>query len=87
VQGNAEATNDHLTEAEKLANRLPQRRENFGGLYFGTDNVGLWRVSLGTELGERPKVAEIARRGRPEAIPLKSWQATNYADLSTSPSQ
>jgi hypothetical protein len=41
----------------------------------------LWRVSLATELGEGGKVAELARGGHPEAIPLKPWQATFYADL------
>jgi hypothetical protein len=81
AQENADLARDHLVEASNLAERLSPHRENFAGLYFGRENVALWRVTVGVELGEGPKVAEVARTGHPEAIPLRSWQATFYADL------
>ncbi|MFJ1460832.1 helix-turn-helix transcriptional regulator [Nocardia wallacei] len=81
VQGDAVRTYDHLTEADDLAQRLPEQRENFAGLYFGSDNVQLWRVSLATELGEGSKVAELAHGAHPAAIPLRSWQASFHGDL------
>ncbi|MBB5159571.1 transcriptional regulator with XRE-family HTH domain [Saccharopolyspora phatthalungensis] len=81
VQRDADQAHEHLNEAARLADELPPHHSNFAGLYFGHDNVALWMVSLGTELGEGPKVAELARNGRPEVIPLRSWQATYFADL------
>ena len=81
VQRDTALAYDHLTEADDLAQRLPERHENFAGLYFGSDNVHLWRVTLATELGEGGKVAELARGVHPAVIPLLSWQATFHADL------
>lgn len=81
AQGDAERTYDHLDEAADLASRLNDEQNNFGGLYFGRINVGFWRISLGAELGEGAKLAEVARNVRPQTIPLKSWQGTFYADL------
>jgi transcriptional regulator with XRE-family HTH domain len=81
TQGDAARTYDHLAEADALARRLPEHRENFAGLCFGLDNVQLWRVSLATELGEGAKVAEFARGAHPAAIPLRPWQAIFHSDL------
>ncbi|WP_157777958.1 helix-turn-helix domain-containing protein [Nocardia terpenica] len=81
VQRDAVRTHDHLAEADDLAQRLPEQHENFAGLYFGPNNVSLWRVSLATELGEGGKVAEYARDAHPAAIPLRDWQATFHCDL------
>ncbi|MBB5159098.1 helix-turn-helix domain-containing protein [Saccharopolyspora phatthalungensis] len=81
AQSDADTTRDHLREATELASRLPERHDNFGYLHFSPDNVGIWRVSLGTELGEGAKVAEIARHVRPEAVPAKARRAMFYADL------
>jgi hypothetical protein len=81
AQSDPDATHQHLAEAATLADRLPPQRENFGYLYFGPDNVGIWRVSLGTELGEGPKVAERARNVHPETLPAKARQGMFWADL------
>jgi transcriptional regulator with XRE-family HTH domain len=81
AQAQVEQTRTHLAEAADVAGRLPERRENFAYLYFGKDNVGVWQVSLATELGEGPKVAELARGVRPEAIPAAARQAMFYSDL------
>lgn len=73
-------TRDHLAEAVELARRLPVQRENFGWLHFGPEHIGVWRVSLGIELGEGAKVAEYVRTP-PETFPGKARQAAFYADL------
>lgn len=82
--GNAQQARDHLAEAAELANRLPEQRDNFGYLYFGPEHVGVWRVSLGTELGEGPKVAEYARDIRPEVFLGKARRAAFLADVGRS---
>lgn len=81
AQSDGQRTHDHLGEAADLASRLPEQRENFGYLHFGPNNVGIWRVSLATELGEGPRVAELARNVRPEALPAKARRAMFHADL------
>ncbi|MGO1056702.1 helix-turn-helix domain-containing protein [Crossiella sp. CA198] len=72
---------DHLAEADDIAQRLLQDVGGFGHLYFGRTNVGIWRVSLGTELGQGGKVIEHARTVRPELIPSAARQAMFYTDL------
>ncbi|WNV83042.1 hypothetical protein [Umezawaea sp. Da 62-37] len=44
----------------------------------------MWRVTLATEFGDGPKVAEIARNVHPEMIPSPGRQAEFYADLGRS---
>jgi hypothetical protein len=80
AQGQSDRARDHLAEAVDLAGRLPAQRENFGYLHFGPEQVGVWRVSLGIELGEGAKVAEYVRVP-PEQFPGKARQAAFYADL------
>jgi transcriptional regulator with XRE-family HTH domain len=81
ARADADAAEMHLDEAADLAARLPDERENFGFLHFGPDNVGVWRVSLATELGAGPKVAELARGVRPETLPAKARQGMFWGDL------
>lgn len=80
-QGKADQARAHLDEAGDVADRLPEDVNMFGYLYFGRTNVDIWRVSLGTELGEGGKVAEVARTVHPETIPSNARQAMFYADL------
>lgn len=84
VQGQVDVTGEHLAEADALASALPAQHENFGYLFFGQENVRLWRVSIATELGEGGKVAEIARGAHPETLPRRSWEGTFWADLGRS---
>ncbi|SHF01346.1 helix-turn-helix domain-containing protein [Streptoalloteichus hindustanus] len=70
----------HLREAEEIASRLPEVG-TFGSLYFGRANIAIWRVSIGTELGWGPKVAEAAEAARPDAVPSAARQAMYWADL------
>lgn len=81
AQGNAELARDHVTEATQLANRLPRDVGNFGWLHFRPENVGVWRTSLGTELGEGAKVAEYAKAVRPAMIEGRARKAAFLADV------
>lgn len=74
----------HLDEAGSIADRMASEVGTFGRLWFGRTNVGIWRVSLATEFGEGPRVAEIARDVHPGLIPSASRQAEFYADLGRS---
>jgi transcriptional regulator with XRE-family HTH domain len=81
AQDNGDTAQTHLNEAAELARTLPDQRENFCFMHFGEPNVDVWRVSLETELGGATgKVAELARRVNPEALPAKARRAAFYAD-------
>lgn len=84
ASSDADRTQEHLDEADNLADRIPAGSRDFGGLWFGHANVSLWRVTLGTELGQHGKVAEIARTARPADVPVLGWQACYWADLGRS---
>lgn len=87
AQHDADRARDHVQEAADLANLLPKQREsreNFGWLYFAPENVGVWRVSLGTELGEGAKVAEYAQDVQPHMIEGKARRAAFLADVGRS---
>lgn len=71
----------HLAEAQRLAELQPDDTADFGLVYFGPDNVGIWRVSIAVELGEGGKAAEIASGVHPGAVPSKARQAMFWADL------
>ncbi|MGW5789197.1 helix-turn-helix domain-containing protein [Saccharopolyspora sp. NPDC003752] len=81
AQADRATMNTHLAEAEAMANRLDGPVGNFAYMWFGTVNVGIWRVALSTELGDGPRVAEVARDVHPELIPSPSRQAEYWADL------
>jgi transcriptional regulator with XRE-family HTH domain len=73
---------DHLEEAGRIADRMgPTPGTGFGGLCFGPDNVGIWRVSVAVELGEPGKAREIAQTVHPERIDSVVRQAEFWADL------
>lgn len=71
----------HLDEAAAVADRLDEEVGTFGKAWFGRTNVGIWRVSIGVELGDGASVAEVARAIRVERIPSPSRQANYFADL------
>jgi len=71
----------HLAEAQAAAGAVPAGVPEFGMVYFGVENVGIWRVSLAVELGEPGRVSEIARLVDPSAVPSTARQAMFYADL------
>ena len=72
---------DHLNEAGAIAERVGPDGRGFGNLYFGPDNVGIWRVSIAVELGEAGKARELARQVTPGRVPSAARQAMYWADL------
>jgi len=74
----------HLNEAAEAANRLDTEVGTFVWMWFGRTNVGIWRVGVGLELGDGPKVAEIARNVDARTVPSPARQANFYADFGRS---
>lgn len=72
---------DHLAEATMMAQRVGADGRGFGNLYFGPDNVGIWRLSIAVELGEAGRAREIARTVDPSRVPSAARQAMFWADL------
>ena len=73
---------DHLREAGAIAERIePDGGHGFGGLYFGPDNVGIWRVAIAVEFGDPGRAQELARQVTPERVPSAGRQAMYWADL------
>lgn len=81
VQADRDTAETHLAEAQSIAERLPAPVGEFGRMWFGTANVGIWRASIGLELGDGPAVAERARGLAVEAIPAVSRRAEHYMDI------
>lgn len=71
----------HLTEAGTIADRITANGRGFGNLYFGPDNVGIWRLSIAVELGEPGRAREIAQHVNPTAVKSAARQAMYWADL------
>ena len=72
---------DHLNEAAAMAERVSGGGRGFGDLYFGPDNVGIWRLSIAVEQGEVGRAREIARLVDPSRVPSAARQAMFWADL------
>ncbi|MFD0200174.1 MULTISPECIES: helix-turn-helix domain-containing protein [Saccharothrix] len=79
AQGHAETAQDHLAEAASLAERVEPDVSPWMQTNFGRTNVGIWRVSIGLELGDAAKVAEIAAHVRPDGV-SRSRQAAFWID-------
>lgn len=60
----------HVAEAAREAASLgdPEDGTGFNLSCFGPTNVGLWRMSVATELGDYGRVIEIARSVRPDGL-------------------
>lgn len=84
AQKDRSKTDTHLAEAADIAGRLDDEVGSFARLWFGRTNVGIWRVSLATEFGDGPKVAELARGVRLDLIPSPSRKAEFFSDLGRS---
>lgn len=73
----------HLGEASGIADALPEgpSKHGFGSLYFGPNNVGIWRVSIEVELGDPGRARELARGVHPSEVPSAARQGMFWADL------
>lgn len=79
-----DAANEHLDEADDVARSLAQKRRpscGFGALYFNSDNIGIWRLSIAVELGEVGRVREIAAGVDISQVPSAARQAVYWSDL------
>ncbi|GAA1307460.1 helix-turn-helix transcriptional regulator [Saccharothrix xinjiangensis] len=81
--GNGESAQDHLTEATQLANALDEDVSPWMQTNFGRTNVDIWKVSIGLELGQGGRVAEIAEGVNPAGVSA-SRQAAFWIDYGRS---
>jgi transcriptional regulator with XRE-family HTH domain len=81
AQGDADGARTHLGEADDMATKVGELSTwGEGTMNFGRSNVGIWRVSLGVELGHGPGVAEVAQEVAWQAAP-RSRQGAYWMDL------
>lgn len=80
VQCDRDTANTHLAEAEAVAARMDQEVGSFGRLWFGRTNVGIWRSSIGMELGDGVQAVELAQNMPIDSIPSPSRRANYYAE-------
>ncbi|MBL7261354.1 helix-turn-helix transcriptional regulator [Actinoplanes sp. LDG1-01] len=78
VDGNGERSRDHLQQAATTAARLGEG--NFGQLWFGPTNVGIWRYGVLAELNEGGAAVSLPPMDV-SLIGSSNRQATMYADL------
>jgi len=71
---------DHLGEASRLAERVGDVSP-FNNAWFGTVNVGFWRVALAVEAGDGASAVQLARTVDPTRIPSAGRQAGYWSDL------
>lgn len=81
ARGDASTAAEHLDDAQRMAARTPTADSwGLGTLNFTSANVGIWRVAIGTELGEGGKVRELARGVEWWSLPV-SRQGAYWMDL------
>ncbi|MFI6030358.1 helix-turn-helix domain-containing protein [Amycolatopsis magusensis] len=80
VLGDEGVALDHLNEATALADATETDGRPYRPSDFCGSNVGIWRVTVGVELGYGAKVAEIAESVRPSEV-APHRQAVFWADL------
>lgn len=70
AQGHADLAETHLTEAAAVAELIEPDTSPWpsGVMQFGRTNVGIFKVTIGVELGQGARVAEVASTVRPETI-------------------
>lgn len=70
AQGQADVADTHLAEAGECAERIEPDVSPWpaGVMQFGRTNVGIFKVTVGVEMGQGAKVAEVASTVRPETI-------------------
>jgi transcriptional regulator with XRE-family HTH domain len=79
TQGDPDMAMTHLDEAAALADHIDADVSPWMQTNFGRVNVGIWRVSIGVELGHGAKIGEIAAGFQPSGV-SKSRQAAFWLD-------
>lgn len=81
ARGDTATAKEHLDDAERMAARAPVADSwGLATLNFTEANVGIWRVAIGTEVGEGGKVAELGRNVEWWSLPL-SRQGAFWMDF------
>lgn len=70
----------HLAEAHEMV-QATEGAPDFANFYFGAPNWTVWRVSVGVDLGEGPKVAEFGRDLDPSLLPSAARRASFFGDV------
>jgi len=81
AQGQGTVAEAHLAEAAALAELIEPDVSPWpaGVMQFGRTNVGIFRVSVGVEMGHGPRVAEVAKTVRTPSI-SRGRQASFWVD-------
>lgn len=80
VVGRPDASREHFTAATELVDRATGAPDPFE-LYFGPENLAVWRLSIAVELGESGQAREVARGLPAGSIGSRMRRATYYQDL------
>lgn len=81
VQGDLSTADTHLAEATAIAGRMDDEVGGWAHLWFGRTNVGVWKTSIGVEIGDTGRAIEAAKEVHPDSLPGTSRQAEFWADL------
>jgi transcriptional regulator with XRE-family HTH domain len=81
AQADRDTVNTHLAEASVLAARMDTEVGSWADLFFGPTNVGIWRTSIASELGEDSRVLEAAKTTHPELLPSHNLQAEFWTEV------
>ncbi|MGW5050705.1 helix-turn-helix domain-containing protein [Actinokineospora sp. NPDC004072] len=79
AQGSGDLALTHLDEAATLAEQIEPDVSPWMQTNFGRTNVGIWRVSIGLEMGVGGKVVELAAGMNPVGV-SRSRQAAFWID-------
>ncbi|MBL1075475.1 helix-turn-helix transcriptional regulator [Nocardia sp. 2] len=80
VQSDRSTAETHLDEAAAAADRMEKDVGEFARMWFGRVNVGIWRSSIGLELGDGPKAVEAVHGLHIAAIPDAARLAGFYSE-------
>lgn len=78
--GRADDARTHLDEAREMVTATAGA-EDFLDMHFGATNWAVWRVAVGVELGEGPRVAEIGRSVDVSTLPAAERRGMFYGDM------
>jgi transcriptional regulator with XRE-family HTH domain len=83
VAGDSTAAESHLAEARSEADSLGEPADGRGlcGLGFGPTNVGIWRVAVTLELGDKDAAIAAAESVDPRRTPVPTRQAAYWIEL------
>lgn len=70
----------HLAEAREMV-RATDGTPDFLDMHFNATNWAVWRVAVGVEMGEGPRVEEYARTVDVSALPAAERRGMFYGDL------